>query len=118
MWRRVRFHARRATRFVWPRYVDLGASPGDTIVVAGTARSGTTWIGDVVAQATNSRIIFEPFLVDRQGDFALSWARRLPGRTLRNYQLYIPARSGPQERRFAQADRILRGKVRSFWSEM
>lgn len=118
MWRRVWFHARRVARFVWPRYVDLGASPGDTIVVAGTARSGTTWVGDVVAQATNSRIIFEPFLIDHHGDFVLSRARRLLARALRNYQLYIPARLGPQERRFAQTDHILRGQVRSFWSEM
>jgi hypothetical protein len=98
--------------------VDVGGSPDDTIVVAGSARSGTTWVGDVVAQATNSRIVFEPFLIDRHGDFVLSRTRRLPARVLRNYQLHIPASAGPQERHFAQMDRILRGQVGSFWSEM
>jgi hypothetical protein len=31
-----------------------------SILVAGTARSGTTWLGDIVA-GTNGRILFEPF---------------------------------------------------------
>jgi len=115
---RVWFHARRAARFVWPGYVDLGESPDDTIVVAGTARSGTTWIGDVVARATNSRIIFEPFLVDRHGGFAMSRPRGFPARLKRNYQLYLPTNSGPLDYHFGQMERILRGQVRSFWSEM
>lgn len=35
--------------------------PGRTLVVAGTARSGTTWLADLIAAGVPSRLMFEPF---------------------------------------------------------
>ena len=46
-------------------YVDRDRDPAASIVVAGSARSGTTWLGDLVAQATRARIVFEPLNTDR-----------------------------------------------------
>jgi hypothetical protein len=59
------------------KYLDLGFRERDTLLVAGTARSGTTWVGDVVAHATKSRIIFEPFLLNHNMEFVLRTSLRL-----------------------------------------
>lgn len=36
-------------------------NPAQTIILAGSGRSGTTWVGNVLAAAPTMRIIFEPF---------------------------------------------------------
>ncbi len=41
-------------------YRDDNRRLADSILVAGTARSGTTWLGDILA-GENGRILFEPF---------------------------------------------------------
>jgi hypothetical protein len=42
-------------------YFDRNRDPGASILVAGSARSGTTWLGDLLAHATRARVVFEPF---------------------------------------------------------
>lgn len=37
------------------------ADPSQTIILAGSGRSGTTWLGNIIAANPNVRIIFEPF---------------------------------------------------------
>lgn len=64
------------------------------ILVAGVARSGTSWLGDVVAKLRRSRLLFEPFVMGRNRRLmacypkhqAPTWADRLP-----NYSLYLDA---------------------------
>ena len=46
-----------SSRVYRDRYPDLDR----TTLVAGVARSGTTWIGDIIASQARSRIMFEPF---------------------------------------------------------
>jgi hypothetical protein len=63
--RQFRWHIQRllrpVRRFFWRhRYRDTNRRRQDSILVAGTARSGTTWLGDILAGA-NGRILFEPF---------------------------------------------------------
>ena len=50
---------RRAARSVavW----DLGGASADSILLAGSARSGTTWVSDIVNHQNQYRYIFEPF---------------------------------------------------------
>ncbi|MHC4562003.1 MAG: sulfotransferase domain-containing protein [Planctomycetota bacterium] len=49
---------RRAARSVaaW----DLGGGPADAVLVAGSARSGTTWVSDIINHQNEYRYIFEP----------------------------------------------------------
>jgi hypothetical protein len=58
-WFRLR---RRAKSAVAKRlFRDPGGGPENTILVAGVARSGTTWLAEIIASQTRARIMFEPF---------------------------------------------------------
>ncbi len=53
---------RRATTMVCRRiYRDTNHDAGSTILVAGTGRSGTTWLADIISEQFKSRLMFEPF---------------------------------------------------------
>jgi hypothetical protein len=39
----------------------LGKDPSQSILLAASGRSGTTWLGNIVAADPNTRIFFEPF---------------------------------------------------------
>jgi hypothetical protein len=52
-------------------YVDLHTADDETILVAGSRRSGTTWLGELVNFRNDRRTIFEPF-----HPLHSSWARR------------------------------------------
>jgi hypothetical protein len=100
------------------KYLDLGLFEHDTIIVAGTGRSGTTWIGDVIAFSTKSRLIFEPFLLDSNMKFALLKPHQVDeSQLLRNYQLYIPYHPDSNSKHHKDIKRILRGRISSTWSE-
>jgi hypothetical protein len=61
---RWRYHKirRRIIRTVCSKlYRDTNRDIQKNIIVAGTARSGTTWLADVIASQTPCRIMFEPF---------------------------------------------------------
>ena len=49
------------SRFCRHLYTDRNRDPNASILIAGSARSGTTWLADIIAQATSARIVFEPF---------------------------------------------------------
>ncbi len=46
---------------------EFSPSPTRTVLLAGVGRSGTTWIGDVLAHVLHARILFEPDLTDANG---------------------------------------------------
>ena len=56
-------------------------APTRTILVTGSHRSGTTWVGKVLATAPRTAYIHEPFNVDRPSDFTTlrmtHWYQRL-----------------------------------------
>lgn len=116
--RRVYFHGLNATNYIAPLYWDTARFPDDTFLVAGSPRSGTTWVANVIAAATNSRVIFEPFLPTRSGDFALAQPLFRRQKTAPNYPLYVPPAADLAEPRCQQIERILRGGVRRYWSHM
>ena len=74
-----------------------------SILVAGTARSGTTWLGDLIASQIPCRILFEPFnpdLVPEYGRFHY-------------FQYLRPGTEHPEFRAFAQA--VFTGNIRNRW---
>jgi hypothetical protein len=74
-----------------------------SILVAGTARSGTTWLSDLIASQIPSRILFEPFHPDLVSDY-----RRL------HYFQYM--RPGTENLEFyAFAHKVFTGKIRNRW---
>ena len=98
-------------------YIDVGRMR-DTVIVAGYARSGTTSVGDVVAFATSSRIIFEPCLVDANGDLALTKVReRNMTDVIYNFSLYLPDEASESDDHLKGMEKILSGKIYSTWTE-
>ena len=88
-----------ASRF----YINPDADLDKSIVVAGTARSGTTWLGDLISSQVPSRILFEPFhpgLVPEYRGF--------------NYFQYMrPGTENPKFQAFAQ--KVFTGEIRNHW---
>ena len=59
---RIRRGGRRAYRaFCRKLYRDSLGSQVRTVIVAGAARSGSTWLGDLIASQLPTRVMFEPF---------------------------------------------------------
>ncbi|NQT17970.1 MAG: flippase-like domain-containing protein [Planctomycetes bacterium] len=116
--RRVYFHGLNLVNYVAPLHCDLARFPEDTFIVAGSPRSGTTWVADVVARTTKSRIIFEPLLVSKRGNFVLTQNFFFRERSSPNYPLCIPASAVRQDRRCRQVETILRGRIHTYWSQM
>ncbi len=60
------WYARRSARRVRsallaPVFWDRHREPSRSVAVIGTARSGTTWLGDLLAAGLKARVVFEPF---------------------------------------------------------
>jgi hypothetical protein len=74
-----------------------------SILVAGTARSGTTWLGDLIATQIPSRILFEPFNPDLVSDY----------RRFRYFQYMRPGTENSEFHAFAQ--KVFTGEIRNRW---
>lgn len=79
--------------------------PSKTIILAGSGRSGTTWLGDIIAADWGFRTIFEPF------DSRKVPEARAAGISLRPY--CAPEESCPPLYHFTQL--ALAGKLRNRW---
>ncbi|AEH45613.1 hypothetical protein Thein_1756 [Thermodesulfatator indicus DSM 15286] len=95
-----------------------------TILIVGSARSGTTWLGDVCAKILNARPIFEPFIMNKKYEFYFScslfkrsWNRKKHENLLMNYSPYISSRKYISSKLYKQIENILKGKVRSQWTD-
>jgi len=86
-------------------YVDVGRGVGATTLVVGTARSGSTWVAELLNHRNEYRLVFEPFRSDR--------VRR--ARPFRRGH-YIDPRE--QDHPLAGSiDALLAGRVRSWWTD-
>lgn len=85
-------------------YIDLNGNLQNTFFLASTPRSGSTWIAETIQRLTNSRLIFEPF--HGRVNSGLPKVTPLYLRPHANYPEYQP-----------QIDKILRGKIRSEYSD-
>jgi hypothetical protein len=74
-----------------------------SILVAGTARSGTTWLGDLIASQIPCRILFEPFNPDLVPEY----------HNFRYFQYMRPGSENPKFRAFARM--VFTGEIRNRW---
>lgn len=86
-------------------YVDLGKGAEDSIFLAGSGRSGTTWLSEIINYRNEYRYIFEPFY---------------PGKVdiCKNFQRKQYLR--PDDKRaeyLGPAQAILSGELRNTWSD-
>jgi hypothetical protein len=84
-------------------YLDRNPDPKLSILVAGTARSGTTWLGDIIAGQIPCRIMFEPFNADRVPDY----------RQFNRFQYMRPHDVNARLTRFAKS--VMTGRIRDAW---
>jgi hypothetical protein len=95
---------RRAIQFVGSHfYRNPEPELGRSVLVAGTARSGTTWLGDLISSKIPCRILFEPFnpnLVPEYRNF--------------NYFQYMQPETQDQQF-YSFARKVFRGEVRNAW---
>lgn len=88
-----------ASRF----YLNPEADSQKSILVAGTARSGTTWLGDLIASQIPSRILFEPFNPDLVPEY----------RNFNYFQYMRPGMENPEFHAFAH--KVFTGRIRNRW---
>lgn len=84
-------------------YINPNADLQKTIIVAGTARSGTTWLGDLIASQVPCRILFEPFQPDLVPEY-------------RGFKYFQYMRPGIENQRFQSfAEKVFTGEIRNRW---
>lgn len=85
--------ARRIRRRLASRYfISTGSADPDLIFIAGTGRSGTTWLTELVARSTRRRVVFEPFRNDRVPEWSGAESRQYIRPNDRNSAFLEPAR--------------------------
>ena len=90
---------------VGPLYLDLNAEYRNTVFLAGTEKSGTTWISDIINYNHEYRYIFEPF-----------WSAKVPA--CKGFKQYQYLRPDNDDRYFVEAARkILSGAIRNRWTD-
>jgi hypothetical protein len=95
---------RRLKQFVGSRfYINPDTNPRKSILVAGTARSGTTWLGDLIASQIPCRILFEPFNPELVPEY----------HGYHYFQYLRPDTENPDFHAFAQ--KIFKGEIRNRW---
>jgi hypothetical protein len=97
--------SRIGNRLIRGLYLDLGGDHQDSVFLAGSGRSGTTWVSEIVNHARGYRYVFEPFHPGRVGAVSHFGAKQ-----------YLR----PDDRRpeFLEAARsIVCGRVRGGWTD-
>lgn len=86
-------------------YVDLARDYRASVVLLGSARSGTTWVGEVIDRHHDHRVVFEPLRADR-----------VPlARAFANGQYLRPDTTDP--RYVEPMTTILTGRLRNPWAD-
>lgn len=84
---------------------DTAPDPERAIFLAGTARSGTTWVSELINHRNQYRYIFEPF-----------YARKIPRLAAFGGRRYLrPTDDDPEL--LALAEHVLSGRIRHPWTE-
>ena len=92
-------------RFVRSKFPFCDSGNGNTLLLLGSGRSGTTWLTETVAKALQSRIIFEPL-------------KRYPGLKSGEslFRPYVPENQVDKSL-FSFYDNVFTGRYRSRWSD-
>lgn len=86
-------------------FVDVAPDYRQSLYVAGSRRSGTSWLAEMLAERYVCRFVLEPFRADR-----------VPGARWFTYGRYLsPDADAPDVEAFVR--RVLSGRVRSVWSD-
>jgi hypothetical protein len=106
--KRLRFWSRklyrRAIQEIGSRfYINPDTDSRKSILVAGTARSATTWLGDLIASQIPCRILFEPFNPDLVPQY----------RGFSYFQYMRPGTENPEFCAFAR--KVFSGEIRNHW---
>lgn len=93
------------TKLFTSLYVDLNSSYKNSVFLAGTGRSGTTWVSSIINYNNEYRYIFEPFYSDKVD-------------AVKNFKYRQYIRPDTQAKEFIEPARdILSGRVRSKWTD-
>jgi hypothetical protein len=84
-------------------YIDRHPDTRRSILIAGTARSGTTWLADIIASQIKCRIMFEPFQSELVPEF----------KAFNYFQFMQPDQ--PNHALYAYALKVMTGQIRSRW---
>jgi hypothetical protein len=84
-------------------YQDKNRDIGRCIILAGTARSGTTWVADIISSQVHARVMFEPF-----------HARMVPEFSQYNYFQYLRPEVH-DKKLIAYCLRVFTGDIRNKW---
>jgi hypothetical protein len=98
-----KFYRRAIQLFGSHFYVNPDPDLRRTLLVAGTARSGTTWLAELIASQIPSRILFEPFNPELVPDY----------RRFHYFQYMRPGTEDPEFHGFAR--KVFTGKIRNQW---
>lgn len=86
-------------------FIDYGANYQNSIFLAGTGRSGTTWLSDIINYKNEYRYIFEPFYNSK-----LNICNNF------TYKQYL--RPDNRDKKYIiPAQLILTGKIRNYWTD-
>lgn len=111
-WRRAARHPRliesRARRTASPKvsFLELNHDAGNTLLLVGSGRSGTTWMAEVLTEALDCRLVYEPL---RAKSVPWAWPIR-PGH-------YLSAEADADPAVAAVVDRILKGRIRNRFAD-
>ena len=86
-------------------YIDVDKDHRSTIVVAGSGRSGTTWLAQMINFANDFRLVFEPFHSRKVKEWEGSNSRQ-----------YIKENDNDPQIR-SVVGKILRGDIRNTWAD-
>lgn len=84
-------------------YRDTNEDASRSILVAGAARSGTTWLAEIIASQLSCRIMFEPFHPYKVKEFS----------AFDYFHYQRPSTENPQL--YAYCERVLHGRIRHPW---
>ena len=82
---------------------DSDRDPGKSILVAGAARSGTTWLAELISTQIPCRLMFEPFNTDLVCEY----------REFKYFQYMRPGEHN--ETLYAFAQKVFNGEIRNHW---
>jgi hypothetical protein len=102
--RYIRNRNRKVRRAIAKRiFVDRNRDLSRSILLAGAARSGTTWVADLISYAIPARILFEPFFPEEVPEYS-------------KFHYYQYMRVGEQDPKlYSFTEKLFSGKIRNSW---
>jgi hypothetical protein len=99
---------RRARRVVSPRvaFLERSHDPGRSLLVVGSARSGSTWLAEVLVDALEARLVFEPLRVES-----------VPLAAPVRFGRYVDPDDDPDPAIAYVLDQVLTGRIRDRWTD-